>query len=92
VPRPARWRILAAAALTTVALAGCGGSDGSTVPTPGPVTEAVPFSVFATQAFSNSANSTPVSVDQDFTFDVNDEPTAFDALILSGSYELSASK
>jgi hypothetical protein len=56
------------------------------VPTSGPPSEAVPFSVFASQAFSNSANSTPVSVDQNFAFDVNDEPTAFDALILSGTY------
>ncbi len=81
-----RWRIRAAASLAAASLAGCGGSDGSTVPTPGTISEAIPFSVFATQAFSNSANSTPVSVNQNFVFDVNDEPTAFDALILSGTY------
>lgn len=82
----ARWRILAAASLAAGSLAGCGGSDGSTVPTPGPISDAIPFSVFATQAFSNSANSTPVSVNQNFVFDVNDQPTAFDALVLSGTY------
>jgi len=85
-PIHAQWRALAGASLAAVSLAGCGGSDGTTVPTPAPISEAVPFSVFATQAFSNPANSTPVSVDVDFTFDVNDDPTAFDALILSGTY------
>lgn len=82
----ARWRFVAAASLAATFLAGCGGSDGSTVPTPGPISDSIPFSAFATQAFSNKANSTPVSVDQDFVFDVNEEPTAFDALILSGTY------
>jgi hypothetical protein len=85
-PIRSQWRILAAASLAAASLVGCGGSDGSTVPTPGPISEAIPFSNFATQAFSNSANSTPVSVNQNFAFDVNDEPTAFDALILSGTY------
>jgi hypothetical protein len=85
-PIQARCHLLAAAALAAASLAACGGSDGSTVPTPGPISEAIPFSVFATQAFSNSANSMPVSVNQDFAFDVNDEPTAFDASILSGTY------
>jgi hypothetical protein len=85
-PTQAHWRILAVASLATVSLVGCGGSDGGTVPTPAPISDAIPFSIFATQAFSNSANSTPVSVNQDFTFDVNDEPAAFDALISSGTY------
>jgi hypothetical protein len=85
-PIHARWRILAAASLAAASLAGCGGSDGSTVPTPAPISDAIPFSAFAMQAFSNSANSTPVSVNQNFIFDVNEEPTAFDALILSGTY------
>jgi hypothetical protein len=82
----ARWRTLAATSLAAASLVACGGNDGSTVPTSGPPSEAIPFSVFATQAFSNSANSTPVSVNQTFVFDVNEEPTAFDALILSGTY------
>jgi hypothetical protein len=82
----ARLRILGTAAFLAAAMTGCGGSDGSTVPTPGPISEAIPFSVFANQAFSNSANSTPVSVDQNFAFDVNEEPTAFDTLIVAGAY------
>ena len=85
-PIHAHWRILAAASLAAASLVGCGGSDGTTVPTPAPISNAIPFSVFATQAFSNSANSTPVSVDQNFIFDVNEDPTAFDTLILSGTY------
>jgi hypothetical protein len=85
-PIHAPWRALAAASLAAASLIGCGGSDGTAVPTPAPVSDAVPFSLFVNQAFSNSANSTPVSVDVDFAFDVNDDPTAFDALILSGTY------
>lgn len=84
-PVHSQWRILAVASLAA-SLVGCGGSDGSSVPAPGPISDAIPFSTFATQAFSNSANSTPVSVNQNFVFDVNEEPTAFDALILSGTY------
>jgi hypothetical protein len=85
-PIQARWRALAAASLATASLVGCGGgNDASTVPTPAPVSAAIPFSVFATQAFSNSVNSTPVSVNQNFVFDVNEEPTAFDTLIASST-------
>ena len=83
----ARWHIRGAAAfLAASALAGCGGDSGGTVPTPAPISDSVSFSAFANQAFSNSANSTPVPVDVNFTFDVNEEPTAFDSLILSGTY------
>jgi hypothetical protein len=86
-PIHAQWRALAAASLATVSLIGCGGSDGTTVPTPAPISAAIPFSVFATETFANSANSTPVSVDQDFVFDVNDDPTAFDVLISTSTYQ-----
>jgi hypothetical protein len=82
----AHWRILAVASLAAVSLVGCGGSDGGTVPTPPPISNEVSFSIFTTQAFSNSANSTPVSVDVNFKFDVDDDPTAFDALIAAGTY------
>jgi hypothetical protein len=85
-PIHCRWLVMAAASLGAASLVGCGGSDSNTVPTPAPISDAIPFSVFATQAFSNSANSTPVPVNQNFVFDVNEEPAAFDALILSGTY------
>ena len=84
-PIHSQWRILAAS-LAAGCLVGCGGSDGSISADAGADFGPIPFSIFATQAFSNSANSTPVSVDQNFVFDVNEEPTAFDALILSGTY------
>jgi len=82
----ARWHIRGAAFLAAAALAGCGGDSGGTTPTPPPISDSVAFSAFANQVFSNSANSTPVSVDVNLTFDVNEEPTAFDSLILSGTY------
>jgi hypothetical protein len=85
-PILAQWRILAAASLAAASLSGCGGGGGTTVPTPPPISSSVDFSIFATQAFSNPANSTPVPVDQNFTFDVNDDPTAFDTLIANGTY------
>jgi hypothetical protein len=47
----------------------------------------VPFTVFAQQAFTNPANSTPVTINNiNFTFDSNDDPTAFDNLIAEGSF------
>jgi hypothetical protein len=81
-----QWRILAVASLATVALTGCGGGGGGTVPTPPPISSSISFSAFATQAFSNGANSTPVSINDSFVFDVNEDPTAFDSLVLSGTY------
>jgi hypothetical protein len=86
LPIQARWRTLAAASLAAAFLVGCGGSDGSSEPAPAPMSDTISFSNFATQTFSNGANATPVSVNQNFVFDVNEEPTAFDAQILSGTY------
>jgi predicted component of type VI protein secretion system len=81
-----RWRMLAAAGAAAAALAGCGGNGETTVPNTPPPPQTVEFSIFATQAFSNNANSSPVSVDVNFTFDVNDDPTAFDSLIANGAF------
>jgi predicted component of type VI protein secretion system len=80
-----KLRILAAA-FTAAALAGCGGNNETTVPVTTPPPTSIQFSVFANQAFSNSANSSPVAVDYTFNFDVNDDPTAFDGAIASGTY------
>jgi len=87
----AQWRISAAAIVAAASLAGCNGSGGSVPPssvapaTPPQITD---FSVFAKQAFAANANSTPVSLDGfTFTFDVNDDPGAFDALITSGMFQ-----
>jgi hypothetical protein len=81
----AQWRYLAAASLAA-ALAGCGGNDGGTVPTPTVAPDVIDFEIFTNQAFSNSANSTPVSLDVTFNFDTNEEPYVFDQLIAAGSF------
>jgi hypothetical protein len=87
----AKWRISAAAVVAAASVAACN-SGGGTVP-PSTVAPATPpqvtdFSVFAKQAFAANANSTPVSLDGfTFTFDVNDDPGAFDALIASGTFQ-----
>jgi hypothetical protein len=77
------WRIMAAGLVGAGALAACH-DDVVTVP-PAPTASAtqIPFSVFAQQVYSNAANSTPVAVNSlNFDFDVNDDPTAFDGLIM----------
>jgi hypothetical protein len=81
-------RLLAGAAAVLAGLAGCGGGGGAetTVP-PVPTPSQTQFSVFVEQTFANSANSTPVSLDGiTFDFDANENPTAFDSLVLSGTY------
>jgi len=80
-------RFLAAGSLA-VALAGCGGSHGGGVPetTVPPAASNIDFEIYAHQAFSSSANSTPASVNYTFNFDANDDPTAFDDLIAGGTF------
>lgn len=80
------WRLLAAASAAITCLAGCGSSGGSTVPPPAVTPEKIDFLLFTNQAFSNSANSSPVSLNLTFNFDADDDPTAFDSLIASGSF------
>jgi hypothetical protein len=84
--RNSKWLAAAAASIAVAGLAGCN-DDTQTVPTAQAPTENVNFSAFVNQAFSNSANSTPVSL-SGFTlvFDVNDQPTYFAGLIAMGSY------
>ena len=85
-PIHVRWRILAAASVVTASLVGCNDNT-VTTPTRPPPQQDVPFSVFATQLFMAKASSTPVSVDGiNFTYDANDDPSAFDPLIMSGSF------
>jgi hypothetical protein len=91
----ARWRISAAAFVAAASLAGCNSGSGgigppSTVapPPPTPPAQTADFSVFAEKAFAANANSTPVSLDGvTFTFDVNNDPGAFDTLIGSGTFQ-----
>jgi predicted component of type VI protein secretion system len=82
-------RVFAAVGVAAVLIAGCNnGETTHTEPVPtSPPTATIDFTAFATQAFSNSANSTPVAINNiNFTFDSNDDPTAFDALIATGSF------
>ena len=84
--RRGRRRGLIAAALALAALVGCNEDNTVTVP-PRPAVQPVPFSAVVDQLFSNSANSMPVPIDNlDVVYDVNEDPSAFDALILSGAY------
>jgi anti-sigma-K factor RskA len=83
------WRLIAAAgaaAAVAALVAACGHNDDNAY-TPPPVNTEVPFTIFAQQAFQNAANSTPVAINNiNFDFDSNDDPTAFDNLIASGSF------
>ena len=87
----AKWRISAAAAMAAASMAGCNGGGGTTPPAsvaPNPPPQTTDFSFFAQKAFAASANSTPVSLDGfTFTFDVNDDPGAFDSLITQGTFQ-----
>jgi hypothetical protein len=80
----AKW-CLAAAALVAAALSGCHddhpGSSSNPPPPSGPTM--VVFSAFAKNVFSNPADSVPINLDGlVFTFDVDDDPTAFDGLLM----------
>jgi len=87
----AKWQIASAAMVAAVSMTGCNSGSGGTAPpsavTPPPPAQNVEFSVFAQQAFGANANSPPASLDGvTFTFDVNNDPSAFDALIMSGAF------
>jgi hypothetical protein len=80
-------KLLAGASAALAFLAGCGGNGGASTVPPVPPPSQTQFSVFAEQTFANSANSSPVSLDGiTFDFDADENPTAFDSLVLSGSY------
>lgn len=84
--RPLRWRFIAAAGAAAALVSACHHNDDNTY-TPPPVNTEVPFTPFAQQAFTNAADSTPVAINNiNFTFDSNDDPTAFDNLIAEGSF------
>jgi len=85
----AKWRILAAASVAAASLAACHndhGNNSASTPKPPPPAP-VDFSTFAKNAFAANENTTPISLDGvTFTFDVDNDPTAFDALVMSGTY------
>ena len=82
-----KWRLLAAASAVAASLAACHG-DGNSASTPAPPPpSSVAFSTFAKNAFAANANTAPVTLDGvNFNFDVDDDPTAFDMLVMSGIY------
>lgn len=84
----AKWRILAAATVAAASLAACHDNhNNGSAPPPPPPPATVDFSTFAKNTFAANANTTPVSLDGvNFKFDVDDDPTAFDLLVMSGTY------
>ena len=77
------WQAAAALGLAA-SLAACHGSSGSIVPVapPPPPPSSTAFGPYAIKTFGNDANSTPVNFDKViFSFDVDNDPTAFDALL-----------
>ena len=82
-----KWRYVAAVWVTAASLAACHQDNGSNSSNPSSQPSAVQFSTFAKNAFAASANSSPISLDGvNFTYDVDNDPTAFDMLIMSGAY------
>jgi hypothetical protein len=76
---------VAAAALAAAALAGCHDDhNNGNSPTPPPsAAPALVWSTFVEQVFSNAANTTPINLDGlTFDFDVDDDPTAFNGLLM----------
>jgi ABC-type sugar transport system substrate-binding protein len=78
-------RTAAALAAATALLAACNGghrSGGSPAPVV-PATVSVPFSTFVQEIFAAPANSAPQVVNGvSINFDVNQDPTAFAALLM----------
>jgi hypothetical protein len=87
----ANWRVAAAAVVAAASLAGCNSGGGIVPPStaaPPPPAQIIDFSVFAEHAFAANADYPPVGVDGvNFTFDVDNDPGAFDALIMSGTFQ-----
>jgi hypothetical protein len=80
----AKWRVLAAASVVAASVAACNDDNGNN---PAPPPAATSFTAFTVSTFAADANSTPVSLDGvRFDFDADDNPTAFDTLVMSGAY------
>lgn len=78
-----RW-IRVAVVFGVAALGGCNG-DGTVGPQapPANTNNSENFSTLATQIYAQSANSTPFNFENvTIVYDVNDDPTAFDALLM----------
>lgn len=74
---------LAAAVVAAAALSACHDSSSGSPTTPPSTDVPQNFSSFAAKAFEQPANSTPVNFDHVvLLFDVNDDPAAFNALLM----------
>lgn len=76
----ANFRIAGAALLSAAALAGCNDNPGNVPSMPAAPQPAI-FSGYVMQIFRTDADATPVSVDVELNFDVDNDPTAFDGLL-----------
>ena len=76
-----KWLIAGAAALAVAALAGCHDDHGGSSTTPPPAS--TQFSVFAKTVFAEGPDTVPINFDNvNLVYDVDDDPTAFDALLM----------
>jgi len=75
-------RLCFAVTLIGAALSGCNNDDGGSTP-PQVSNPTQNFSSFVETTFEQPANSTPVNLDDVYVlFDVNNDPTAFNALLM----------
>jgi len=80
--QPSFLILTAALIVSSAGLTACNDDNNSAAVTPSANTEQN-FSIFVTQTFQQPANSTPVDVDDvALNFDVNEDPTAFNALLM----------
>ena len=71
----------AAALLLAVLLGGCSDNQGRMAAPPAAAQTAM-FSAFVTQVFAADANAKPMSVDLTFSYDVDNDPTAFNGVLM----------
>ena len=71
-----------AALIAAASLAACGGDDHASPPA-GTAVQYTQFSAFVKSTYALAANTTPIEInDLQFSFDVQDDPTAFDGLLM----------
>jgi hypothetical protein len=70
-----------AALILAAALGGCSDNQDRGAVPPAAAPQAM-FSAFVTQAFAADANANPVSVDVTLNYDVDNDPTAFNGLLM----------
>jgi hypothetical protein len=74
-------RVGAATLLSAALLGGCSDNQGHNAMPPAAAQTAM-FSAFVTQIFATDADANPASVDVTFDYDVDNDPTAFNGLLM----------